>query len=48
MVVVSLYSTEPSQYTMARTGLKLMCWIESSALGSKMSLDLFMRISDLK
>ena len=48
MLVVSRYSTKPSQYTMARTGLKLICWMESSVLGSKMSLDLFMRISDLR
>ena len=48
MVVVSLYSIEPSQYTMARTGLKLICWMESRALGSMMSVDLFMRISDLQ
>ncbi len=46
MVVVSLYSIKPSQYTMARTGLKLICCMESRALGSKVSVDLFMRISD--
>lgn len=33
---------------MARTGLKLICWMESRALGSKMSVDLFIRISGLK
>lgn len=48
MVVVSLYSIKPSQYTMARTGLKLICWMESRALGSKMSVDRFIRISGLK
>lgn len=48
MFVVSRYSTKPSQYTMARTGLRLNCWMESRALGSKMSPDLFIRISDLE
>lgn len=48
MLVVSRYSTKPSQYNMAKTGLKLICWMESRTLGSIMSLDLFMRISDLK
>ena len=48
MFVVSLYSIEPSQYTMARTGLKLICWMESRALGSNISFDLFMRIPGLK
>lgn len=48
MFVVSRYSTKPSQYTMANMGLKLICWMDSRALGSKMSLDLFIKISDLE